>query len=168
MAIKRGFPTVEEHDEYIISQWNKVVNKRDTTYILGDITMESTKPYPLLERLQGIKHVILGNHDKPKHIAELSKYVDTVSGMVRYKGMFLTHCPIHPRELEYRTPINIHGHIHEYIVERPCFDSSGYCGDEVDERYVCVSCEQIDYQPKTLIELNIETYKLKKQKNENI
>mgnify|MGYP002477993094 CR=1 FL=1 len=40
MAIKRGFLTVEEHDEYIITQWNSVVNKRDVTYILGDITME--------------------------------------------------------------------------------------------------------------------------------
>ena len=59
MALKRGFATVEEHDEYIISQWNKKVSKRDITWILGDVTMESSKSYPLLNRLNGMKKVVL-------------------------------------------------------------------------------------------------------------
>jgi hypothetical protein len=28
--------------------------------------------------------------------------------------------------------------------------------EEVDERYICVSCERVDYTPKTLEELGIE------------
>ena len=156
MAIKRGFTTVEEHDEHIIKQWNSVVHKRDTTYILGDITMETSKPYPLLARLNGVKHVVLGNHDMPKDVAELSKYVVKISGMIKYKGMFLTHCPIHPMELDHKVNKNIHGHIHENIVKIDISDDRvGLC-EIKDDRYIGVSCEQIDYTPKTLKELEIQ------------
>jgi calcineurin-like phosphoesterase family protein len=156
MAIKRGFTTVEEHDEHIIKQWNSVVHKRDTTYILGDITMETSKPYPLLARLNGVKHVVLGNHDMPKDVAELSKYVVKISGMIKYKGMFLTHCPIHPMELDHKVNKNIHGHIHENIVKIDISDNRvGLC-EIKDDRYIGVSCEQIDYTPKTLKELEIQ------------
>jgi calcineurin-like phosphoesterase family protein len=155
MAIKRGFTTVEEHDEHIIKQWNSVVNKRDTTYILGDITMETSKPYPLLARLNGVKHVVLGNHDMSKDVAELSKYVVKISGMIKYKGMFLTHCPIHPMELDYRVNKNIHGHIHENVVKIDISDNRvGLC-EIKDDRYIGVSCEQINFTPKTLKELEI-------------
>jgi calcineurin-like phosphoesterase family protein len=153
MAIKRGFTTVEEHDEYIITKWNSVVNKRDITYILGDITMEKTSSYYLLDRLNGIKKVILGNHDKPSHVPELLKHVNSVGGMVQYKGVVLTHCPIHPSELEYRFPFNVHGHIHDKQVMKM---EDGF--EVIDERYICVSCERVNYTPKTLDELKNISY----------
>ena len=155
MALKRGFATVEEHDEYIISQWNKKVNKRDVTWILGDVTMESSKSYPLLNRLNGMKKVVLGNHDRPSDIPELLKYVQAVAGMIRYKGIWLTHCPVHERELEFRVSRNIHGHIHEHkIMTTMWVDDVIF--DIPDDRYHCVSCEQVDYTPVTLAELGIE------------
>lgn len=155
MAKKRGFETAEEHDEHIISQWNKKVHKRDTVYILGDVTMESSKPYPLLNRMNGLKRVVLGNHDMAKDISELMKYVHSVSGMVRYKGLWLTHCPVHERELEFRVPRNIHGHIHENKVMK--LEENGLKDEWVpDDRYHCVSCEHVDYTPVTLEELGIE------------
>jgi calcineurin-like phosphoesterase family protein len=150
MAIKRGFTTVEEHDEYIITKWNSVVNKRDITYILGDITMEKSSPYHLLDRLNGTKKVILGNHDKPSHVPELLKHVNSVGGMVQYKGVVLTHCPIHPSELEYRFPFNVHGHIHDKQVMKM---EDGF--EVIDERYICVSCERNGFLPKTLEDLGI-------------
>jgi calcineurin-like phosphoesterase family protein len=153
MALHRGFSSVEEHDEYIISQWNKKVHKKDTTWILGDVTMESTKSYPLLNRLNGLKKVVLGNHDMPNHIPELLKYVNSVSGMVRYKGLWLTHCPVHDRELEFRVPRNIHGHIHDKKVMRISWSYGNASGMEEDDRYLCVSCEQVDYAPISLDEL---------------
>jgi calcineurin-like phosphoesterase family protein len=153
MAIRRGFSTVEEHDEHIITKWNSVVNKRDITYILGDITMEKSTPYHLLDRLNGIKKVILGNHDKPSHIPELLKYVNSVGGMVQYKGVILTHCPIHPSELEYRFPFNVHGHIHDKQVMEM---KDGF--EVIDTRYICVSCERVNYIPKTLDELKNISY----------
>ena len=151
MALHRGFATVEEHDEYIIAKWNSVVSKRDVTYILGDVTMEKSAPYPLLDRLNGVKHVVLGNHDRRQDVKKLLEHVDSVAGMVQYKGIMLTHCPIHPMELDYRFNKNIHGHIHEKQVMKML---DGW--EEIDERYICVSCERVDYTPKTLEELGIE------------
>jgi calcineurin-like phosphoesterase family protein len=72
--------------------------------------------------------------------------------MVQYKGVILTHCPIHPSELEYRFPLNIHGHIHDKVVVLD------YWTNIPDQRYICVSCERIDYTPKTLDELKNISY----------
>lgn len=141
MIAHRGFSSVEEHDEYIIGRWNKVVTKKDVTYILGDITMEKKSPYPLLDRLNGIKHVVLGNHDRLQDVSELLKHVHSVSGCVKYKGLILTHIPIRESEITGFFYKNIHGHVHEKSVPDPL--------------YVNVSCEAVDYMPKTLLELGI-------------
>jgi calcineurin-like phosphoesterase family protein len=151
MATRRGFETVEAHDEHVIAQWNSVVSKRDVTYVLGDVTMEKAGSYPLLDRLNGLKHVVLGNHDRRQDVRKLLEHVESVAGMVNYKGVILTHCPIHPMELEYRFPLNMHGHIHDNYVR---LMGSGL--EDPDPRYICVSCERVDYVPKTLEELGIK------------
>jgi calcineurin-like phosphoesterase family protein len=153
MALHRGFSTVEEHDEHIIAKWNSVVSKRDVTYILGDVTMEKSAPYPLLDRLNGMKHVVMGNHDRRQDVKKLLEYVESVAGMIQYKGVMLTHCPIHPMELDYRFNKNIHGHIHEKQV---MIDAPMAPFEIPDDRYICVSCERVDYTPKTLEELGIK------------
>lgn len=143
MAIKRGFKDEYEMNDHIVSEWNKVVSKRDVTYILGDITMEKSE-YEILNRLNGIKKVILGNHDEPQHVPKLLQYVNNVASMKYLKNkefgnIILTHAPIHPCELEYRYNINIHGHVHENTLD--------------DKRYINVSAEVIDYKPRSLKEL---------------
>lgn len=132
MAIKRGFNNEIEHNDYIIEKWNSVVHKKDTVWVLGDITMEKSTPYILLDRLNGYKKIVLGNHDKPQHIPELLKYVNSVCGMIKYKNFILTHCPIHDTEIG-RFKKNIHGHVHENSLD--------------DERYINVSCEAVNYTP---------------------
>jgi calcineurin-like phosphoesterase family protein len=156
MATRRGFFTVEQHDEHIIAQWNSVVNKRDITYILGDVTMEKSGSYALLDRLNGSKRVVLGNHDLSKHVPELLKHVQSVSGMVHYKGIFLTHCPIHTMELDHRVSHNIHGHIHGKVVMLDVYEYGYKVNAIPDQRYHCVSCEQVDFIPQTLKQLGIE------------
>ena len=145
MAIKRGFTDEIEMNEHIISEWNRIVTKRDVTWILGDITMENSN-YKILDRLNGIKKVVLGNHDEPKHISELLKHVNFVCGMYKFKdkinrnSIFLTHCPIHSSELDYRVKYNIHGHVHENTIN--------------DKRYINVSAEAIEYKPKLITEIS--------------
>lgn len=142
MANMRGFLDVEQMNSLIIEQWNRIVtNKKDIVFILGDITMEKKAGYELLDKLNGVKHVILGNHDRRQDVKELLKYVDTVCGMMGDKknGVIFTHCPIHPSELDYRFKYNVHGHVHENTLSDP--------------RYINVSAEVINYQPKTLEEL---------------
>lgn len=149
MALKRGFPDTYCHDENLITQWNLRVNKKDTVYILGDLTMEKAQ-YEFLDRLNGYKKVILGNHCKLQHTRKLLEYVNSAGGChyirdKKYGRIVLTHIPIHPMELDYANAKgvriwNIHGHIHEaYKIP--------------DKRYVNVSAEVIDYIPRTLDEL---------------
>ena len=133
----RGFSSVEEHDELIISNWNKVVSKRDKVFIAGDIRMENNE-YWILDRLNGNKTVILGNHELGKHVPELLKYVDKVAGAISYKGYMITHIPIHPSEFEHCRG-NIHGHVHSYSLPDP--------------RYFNISCEVLNYTPIEFEEL---------------
>jgi calcineurin-like phosphoesterase family protein len=139
MALKRGFSSADEMNEHIIEKWNTKVLKKDTVWILGDITMEKSSSYPLLDRLNGYKKVVLGNHDQPQHIPTLLNYVNSVCGMVKVKdNIILSHCPIHESEIG-RFFKNIHGHVHENSLP--------------DNRYINVSCEVVDYTPRLLEEL---------------
>lgn len=151
MAIKRGFLNAEAMNEHIISCWNSVVKHKDITYLLGDITMEKSN-YEILKRLNGVIHVVLGNHDQKQHVPELLKYVKSVSGIINYKSDYvLTHCPIHTSELKYRFKYNIHGHVHlKSILKDVLF--SDYLGEK-DSRYINVCAEVINYTPKTIKEL---------------
>ena len=59
----RPFSSIEEMDETLIENWNHKVTGKDTVYILGDLIYRSQKPpEEYLRRLQGKKHLILGNH----------------------------------------------------------------------------------------------------------
>lgn len=64
----RPFNFIDEHDEAILENWNSVVKQEDTVYVLGDIAMNKD-PDELgkyLTKLNGHKHLILGNHDRSK------------------------------------------------------------------------------------------------------
>lgn len=134
MAIHRGFSGSVDHDEYLVKQWNNVICKRHKVFVLGDVSMEKEQSYETLKRLNGYKHVILGNHDLPQDVPKLLTYVDKVSGPFKYrKEYWLTHIPVHPIEFEYRVRMNIHAHIHEV--------------DLKDPRYFNVDAHRLSYKP---------------------
>lgn len=132
-AIRRGFSSAEEMNELIVKNWNNTISKHDCVFLLGDITMEK-KQYEILSRLKGVINVVLGNHDQRQHVQELLKHVNSVSGIIDYKKKtILTHCPIHPSQLEFRYKYNIHGHVHTNSID--------------DARYINVCAEMINYTP---------------------
>ena len=50
------------HDEWLLDLWKSTVDKRDTVYILGDLTfLKSENARHLLEKLPGQKFLIEGN-----------------------------------------------------------------------------------------------------------
>lgn len=157
MAQYRGFNDEFYHDEHLIESWNKVVNKKDLTYILGDVTMETSKYYYQLDRLNGRKIVVLGNHDLARDVRELLKHVENVSGMIDYKGYTLTHAPIHPSEIGFYRA-NIHAHIHHENKLANFMVSNGYKDENSKvistyDKYINVDAKIIDYIPRTLVEL---------------
>lgn len=101
----------EESNNLIISNWNKIITKKDTVYILGDVTMEDHNSIDLLLQLKGQKVIIGGNHDVKKCCIEYPKLGIPVMGVLQYKGFLCTHVPIHPTQLV-GFKGNIHGHIH--------------------------------------------------------
>lgn len=158
MAKHRGFEDSVDHDTHLIKSWNDLITKRDLTYILGDISMENPDAYKILDKLNGRKKVILGNHDLGKHIPELLKYVDSVSGMQHYKGFWLTHAPVHPNELAFVRG-NIHAHIHAQAlpyteVKVDYWDKSGIIKSKEGKGYYNVDAFNIDFKPKSLDELH--------------
>ncbi len=69
---KRGFSSVEEmHVEYI-NRWNSKVKPNDLVYIIGDnvwstVGMNTYKE--MMDKLQGRKILIVGNHDRVKSLS---------------------------------------------------------------------------------------------------
>jgi len=125
--------TSEEHDEWLIDVWNSKVKKRDLVKVLGDVCMggiTNSERLSIIGKLNGTKHLVLGNHDCFA-INEYTKYFSAVTGLTKYKGYWLSHCPIHEAEL--RGKKNIHGHTHSAVM----LDSSGIR----DSRYVNVCVE---------------------------
>lgn len=57
----RPFETLEEMDEVLIRSWNSRVCPKDNVHILGDFARGNAGKW--LSRLNGKKHLILGNHD---------------------------------------------------------------------------------------------------------
>ena len=62
---KRPFADVKEMDEAMVAAWNGVVRKGDTVIHLGDFAhhIEDGRLQKLFARLNGRKHLIIGNHD---------------------------------------------------------------------------------------------------------
>jgi calcineurin-like phosphoesterase family protein len=123
---ERGCKSVEEHDDWIIKQWNSVVKKQDMTIVLGDVAF-TREGLDKVKYLNGTKHLVFGNHDKFQLGCYL-KYFGKVHGFYKKAGVWLSHAPIHPMSL--RELRNVHGHCHAKPVPN-------------DPRYICVSVEQV-------------------------
>lgn len=61
----RPYSSAEEMNESIIDNYNKIVKNNDNVYFLGDFAFgKKEEIFNVLKRLNGNKHLILGNHDK--------------------------------------------------------------------------------------------------------
>jgi calcineurin-like phosphoesterase family protein len=128
----RGLSSEEENYEILKEKWHRVVTKRDTVILLGDVcfTEERLKDFSSWTAEQKI--LVAGNHDLDKlSMKTLVNYYDKVYSLLKYKGMWLSHAPIHPDELRGR--VNVHGHCHYHEVD--------------DQRYLNVCVEHTEMQP---------------------
>jgi calcineurin-like phosphoesterase family protein len=139
----RPFSSVEEMDDTMMQNWNKVVKTSDHVYHLGDFCMRAND-LSWARSLNGHLRLVRGNHDTFKTRLYLAHGFEEIHGMRVLSDVCLTHCPIHPLSINKRWHGNIHGHIHE---KRVPLDDSGVISDP---RYLNVSVEQINYTPITL------------------
>ena len=123
----RGFNSVAEMNEKIITRWNSRITKDDDVYVLGDLVMGGVENVELLKQLNGKIHIIYGNHDGPKKreaYAELENVVECGwANMIKHKkyDFYLSHYPtitdnedigeiVSPKECI----INLFGHTHQF------------------------------------------------------
>ena len=152
----RGFTDMHEYHEEIIKRWNSVCGKKTMVILMGDLSMENSKYYYLLDRMLGRKIFVGGNHDVKKDFNELIKHVECVLGAYKYKNSILTHIPVHPQEL--RTfDFNIHAHTHEKSVMFHKYEPLNVKVSIVaDNRYKCVSWDQLNGIPISWKELMLK------------
>jgi len=149
----RNFSTLQEMDDLMIENWNKVVRPKDTIVHLGDVVI-NRKALQILENLNGRKILIRGNHDIFR-TKEYLKFFEEIRGGEVKPGVkiIFSHYPIHPSSLK-EGWINVHGHIHDKNVLLE--------NREIDYRFFNLSIEKMDYKPiewnelLKLIEINRE------------
>lgn len=143
----RPFKDHIEMDEAMVARWQALVQPDDTVYHLGDVYFTGgfsegeAGSDRLLSRLPGRKFLVLGNHDKAGSPV-LRKHFKSIRAWVQMKdfGLVFTHMPLHETCLGIgRGNINIHGHIHERLIDSPF--------------YMNLSVEHTDYSPVNLEEI---------------
>ena len=154
----RPFKSCEEADEFMISEYNRVVGPNDKVYFIGDVAMHK-KGLAMLDRMKpGYKYLILGNHDTVAPIREYDKYFNKIYGVLylRKQKCIVTHVPIHEATLKKfpedpgpaRWKYNLHGHYHDHHVTK---------NGVKDPRYINLSVECTDYRPLSWDEI-VERY----------
>lgn len=135
------FNSADEHHDFMVQSVLSVAGKRNVLWLLGDCFFdeESLDALKLLKSAFMQVNFVIGNHDGDNAVRQenlrkifVDNLCDKVYSLVKYKGFWLSHAPIHPEEL--RGIKNIHGHCHDFAVS-----------DTVN--YRCVSMEQIQYKP---------------------
>ena len=62
---KRPFDNVNQMDDTLINNWNKIVTNDDIVYHLGNFAWDPKTAYDSMLRLKGKKFYILGENDQP-------------------------------------------------------------------------------------------------------
>lgn len=122
----RGFESVEEMNNAIVTNWNSTVINSDKIYVLGDLMLGGDKGtehgIELLSSLKGNIHIILGNHDTANRVEKYKECENVKSiqyaDMLKHDGysFFMTHYPCITSNLCKETlkqcTINLFGHTH--------------------------------------------------------
>ena len=129
----RPFASVAEMDAGMIERWNAVVGPDDDVWHLGDFARSARLAAEILPRLNGRKHLVVGNNDPPavaalpgwasaSHYAELD-----VDGT----GAVLCHYAFRTWRDSGRGWVNLHGHSHGRL--RPVLPRQADVGVDVHD-----------------------------------
>lgn len=115
------YRTVEEMNEDLIRQWNKLIGRGDTVYNLGDFffNLKRDKVEGILKRLNYKNMVFLvGNHDSNRDLNVFKEYGIEVkyADLIKVNGykLYLSH---YPTILGIKYMYNLHGHLHSNEVD---------------------------------------------------
>jgi calcineurin-like phosphoesterase family protein len=140
----RPYSCLEEMQQDLEERWNAKVHQKDRVYVLGDVAFSKTG-LRLMERFNGKKVLIAGNHDRLPAKLYL-QYFEDIRGAYFHQGdstmlggLIFTHIPVHPKGLVGHYRGNIHGHLHAHLV----YTDEG----QVDRRYFNACLERNNFSP---------------------
>lgn len=145
----RSYTTVEEMNADMIAKWNAKVKPEDDVYILGDMFFkfgDIRQVKDILNKLNGKKHLIKGNHDK---FLKQLRWQDYFESLDLYKEIddngrmvCMFHYPVEEWNGYYRNSYMLYGHVHENM-------------DDIKKhpRKFNVGVDVNGFEPKTLDEL---------------
>ena len=113
----RPFNDIEEMEDILIKNWNSVVKSNDHVYILGDFCWGKVDKWgELLDKLNGLKYLIIGNHDDFKTVNKIrDKFVGVYNYLeIKDQGykLVLCHYPIASWNGMYKGTIHLYAHVH--------------------------------------------------------
>lgn len=113
----RPFQNVEEMNEVLIENWNKVVSKDDTVFHLGDFAFGGSSVWnSIIPRLNGHINLIIGNHDRKNLRQGYMLYFDMVVPQLQIEiednSIYLNHYPFLCYGGSYRGVWQLFGHVH--------------------------------------------------------
>lgn len=117
--------------EVCVERWNSVVTPHDTVFHLGDFALSWGKQHKpvideLLSRLQGVKFLIKGNHDR-KEVTKNPRWSSVEDyheikidlGGVHKQRIVLCHYAIKSWNQMHRGAWMLHGHSHGNLMKQP-------------------------------------------------
>lgn len=129
----RPFTSIEEMDNIIIDNWNSVITKDDTIFVLGDFSWRigdsQIKHY--ISQLSGNIIFIKGNHDKNEDAFSSSKFYDgfvnikvkddndDTKALGGYQYITLCHYPMLSWYQSHRGAWQLFGHWHTLPDQKP-------------------------------------------------
>ena len=119
----RPFSDVSEMNHALIKNWNSRVNNDDHVYIVGDLYYGGRdaagidEAIATVKKLNGILHLVAGNHDFPYLKKTEYHYLFADVDQIRYlkyegEHIFLCHYPMAEWSGYYRGSWHIYGHVH--------------------------------------------------------
>ncbi len=122
---RRG-SSVHEMNELMIEKHNELVSPNDQIWFLGDFSFgTSAETNSVLNRLNGTKHLIFGNHDKvlrndktlQRHFESCQEYKRIVVDKI---NVIMFHYPIVEWDSMHRGAYHLFGHVHGKFQNLPC------------------------------------------------
>ena len=159
---RRGFQSIEEHNQALIKNIKSRVGENDDFYILGDLTLgDLDAAAAWLRQIPGHVHVILGNHDTDRRVEfyESLGWDVQFATVIRWgkQRFYLSHYPTNTaNEGEDKislATLSIYGHTHQdwcWTTENPF----AFCVCPECNNNCPISAEEIIEIVKKLINYN--------------
>lgn len=113
----RPFKDVEEMNEKLVENWNRVVPEDGTVFHLGDFAFGGSNVWKsIIPRLNGHINLIIGNHDRKNLRQGYMSYFDMVVPQLQIEiednSIYLNHYPFLCYGGSYRGVWQLFGHVH--------------------------------------------------------